>query len=219
MVKIVDEFEEAIATELDDDFSLSLQRLVEITESDENQIEHPLGVRSDLLDNIKNQAKFDQWQVIDHAICQAIIMLLKLVREDGLDRKTQAPYLLYLLLKNHINHEQISARSNQITQMLLMNHPKKALIEKKFKQMVFKLNKDGVDFLDINSDLISNNKKLVKQLLCIADLMKLAEQSGEMEDIDLNVWKSFMNKLGFTEIEAAYISAMVSIAARDKNEK
>ena len=216
--EIVDEFEEAIATELDDDFSLSLQRLVEITDSDNNQVEHPLGVRSDVLNNIENQAKFDQWQVIDHAISKAIIVLLKLVREEGLDRKTQAPYLLYSLLKNFINQDQISARSNQLVQMLLINHPKKVIIEKKFKQMVFKLFKDGVDFLDGESDLISTNENLMKYIVKITSLMKRAEKSGEIEDADLNVWKSFMNKLGFTEVETAYISSMVSIAAREKHE-
>jgi hypothetical protein len=142
-----------------------------------------------------------------------------MVRDNGMDRKTQAPHLLYLLLKNYIKHEQISARSNQFVQMLLVNHPKKAIIEKKFKQTVFKLSKDNVDFLDEDSDSISNNKDLFKQLQHISNLMKLAKQAGEMEDVDLNVWKSFMNKLGFTEIEAAYISAMVSIAVREKNEK
>ncbi len=213
---IVDEYEEAIATELDDDYSLRLQRLVELTEVNDRSSEHPLGVRSDVLDNINDQEYFDQWQMIDHIISQMIIHLFKQVKHAGLDRKTQAPHLLYAFLKNFIEPEQISIRSNQFVQMLLTDHPKKQMLEKKIKQTVFQLNKDGLNFLDKAEDEISNDEIMIGQITEITNLMKLASENNGLEDIDLNVWKSSVNKLGFSDVEAAYISAMVSVSSKEK---
>jgi len=208
-----DFFEDVISDNLKSDDRLDMSPLVAVSSEQNKELQDsPYGVRSQKIDASELTVLSDDWWQAEQKTIELVASLLKEELNEVLDRKSIAPTLLYLILKQNSQSQQIGVESFQLAQQLLEITNDPSFYMNKLRRNINVLQKKDIAFIsDLPSGYLFESK-----LLELSQLITNLHIEKNNQNVMKNTWLSITNKLGFTVIDAAYFALMVSVEAKAK---
>jgi len=212
---IIETSENMLHEEVIDVYPLHMSPLVDIPgEYSGDVTEPPYGVRCVHADISGVTDSSSLWWELEMILGLLAIELLKLIRDEELDRKDLAVPLLYYLLASN-DREKISALSQTISLNLLKSYDNYMQISGHFRRNTHKLYQCGMKILTPHMIKISSHDNIIDLIAKSNDAMRRIPNDSSIH-IHSVVWQNLANKIGFTTLESSYIASMLSRAAKEE---
>lgn len=208
LAEVVEVCEDMIASELKDEPRLVLRPLVEIAERrGDHEVGCGVGHRSVTLpDEVGDLGRFWALEQSSSALAQAI---LAGVREQGWDRKSLAPSLLDDYIVAISGPEGLGPRIYAIMQALLSSDPRSEVLTRQFRENAHRLKSGGdISGAGAFTDELGSLKGAIDAAAAAAKDYDAAEDPAFQAEL----WRRLASRIGFSQVEAAYIACLASTA-------